>query len=302
MKYFNIYEVDGNLLRAFIVILDETSVSKAAIKLGVTQSAVSHMLRKLRHLIGDPLFVRSGQGLVPTETALSLRKTVENILEQLQSLTHERKFVPENEDLHFRIAANDLQRELIFPQLFHESRQKNISLKLEFIPSGVPDVELLRRAEVELAVTPLPPDAPDLFMRKFYNGNMVCYYDSNCRSAPQNLEDYLDAEHISVTFANKGTSFDVIAGDFDNSCRKISVSVSNFNGITNFVKNSNLLATELDLMSLGPLKELDSAVLPFKTREISLFMVWHERSNRDPALIWLRNEVIRIASKLTPLS
>ncbi len=76
MKYFNIYEVDGNLLRAFIVILDETSVSKAAIKLGVTQSAVSHMLRKLRHLIGDPLFVRSGQGLVPTETALSLRKTV----------------------------------------------------------------------------------------------------------------------------------------------------------------------------------------------------------------------------------
>ena len=110
MKNIDIHGLDGNILRTFLVILAESSVSKAAIRLNVTQSAVSYSLSRLRHVLGDPLFVRSGQGLTPTETALSLKEPIQNVLDGLSGLRHQRPFDPRTEDMRFVIAANDLQR------------------------------------------------------------------------------------------------------------------------------------------------------------------------------------------------
>ena len=73
MSKIDFTDLDGKVLRAFLTILEESSVSRAADRLGVTQSAVSHTLSKLRAVLGDPLFVRSGQGLMPTERALANR-------------------------------------------------------------------------------------------------------------------------------------------------------------------------------------------------------------------------------------
>ena len=115
MKNIDIYALDGNILRTFLVILEESSVSRAAVRLNVTQSAVSYSLARLRSVFGDPLFVRSGQGLTPTEAALSLKEPIQKILDGLSSLTDQRPFDPRTEDMHFVIAANDLQRELVFP-------------------------------------------------------------------------------------------------------------------------------------------------------------------------------------------
>ncbi len=77
MSKIDYSNLDGKTLRTFLTILEETSVSKAADRLGVTQSAVSHTLAKLRLILGDPLFVRSGQGLTPTERAIALSEPVQ---------------------------------------------------------------------------------------------------------------------------------------------------------------------------------------------------------------------------------
>ena len=79
--------IDGKLLRTFLVVLEESSATRAAEKLNVTQSTVSHSLSRLREHIGDPLFIRSGQALLPTEVALSLREPVQAILDGMASLT-----------------------------------------------------------------------------------------------------------------------------------------------------------------------------------------------------------------------
>ena len=76
MKDFDFEKLDGQLLKTFLLILEENSVSVAAERLDVNQSTVSHSLNKLRRILGEPLFVRSGQGRTPTETALALKAPV----------------------------------------------------------------------------------------------------------------------------------------------------------------------------------------------------------------------------------
>ena len=156
MKKIDFTNIDDQLLSTFLLILEELSVTKAAERLGVTQSSVSHSLGRLRSFLGDPLFIRSGQAMLPTERALSLKEPVQAVLDGLQGLTHQREFDPLNDDLFFIVAANDMQRELIFPALLLELREEGIQAAFEFIPSGHPTPGMMRDARCHLALTPFP--------------------------------------------------------------------------------------------------------------------------------------------------
>ena len=299
MKYSNIYKLDGDILRTFLIILEESSVSKAAVRLNVTQPAVSHALTKLRNTLGEPLFIRSGQGLAPTETAVSLKVPVQQVLDGLMKLTDQRPFDPTMEDMNFVIAANDLQRELIFPRLFREARSDGIRLKLRFMPSGIPSVSMLREARCQLVLTPFPPDAPDIFQRRLFWGEMMCFYDGAVRDAPKTWEEYLASEHVSVRFTGGHDSIEVLRGVDISAIPEPTVRVSNFNAISSFVIGSDLITTEMSVMRLGPLKDLSTAPLPFKSETVTMYMVWHERSNNDPAHNWLRRRIEKIADDVS---
>ena len=298
MNVSDIYSLDGNILRTFLIILEESSVSKAAVRLNVTQSAVSYALARLRSTLKDPLFVRSGQGLTPTETAISLKEPVQRLLDGLVGLTDQRPFDPRTEDMHFAIAANDLQRELVFPRLWHEARADGVRLRLEFMPSGIPSISMLRDARCQLILTPFPPDAPDVIQRRLISGDMMCFYDADVRDAPKSWEEYLAAEHISVRFLGGHDSSEALRGVDKSAIPEPTVTVSNFNAIPSFVKGSDLLSTEMSTMHIGPFRDLAMAPLPFKSEPVSLYMVWHERSNNDPAHIWIRRRIEAITDDI----
>ena len=299
MNNFDIDKVDGSLLKTFLIILEESSVSNAAIRLNVTQSAVSYALARLRSVFNDPLFVRSGQGLTPTETAISLKEPIQKVLDEIKGLTDQRPFDPQAENMYFRIAANDLQRELIFPDLWREARSENIRLRLEFIPSGVPSISLLRDAQCQLILTPFPPDAPDIFQRRLITGDMMCFYDATMRDAPSSWEEYIEAEHISVRFAGGFDSNEALRGVDISQLYEPSIIVSNFNAIPSFVKGTEIISSELNAMHIGPLRDLSMAPLPFKSEKISLYLVWHERSNNDPAHKWIRRRIEDIVDDIS---
>lgn len=302
MNVIDIYDLDGNILQTFLIILEESSVSRAAVRLNVTQSAVSYSLARLRTVLGDPLFVRSGQGLTPTETAISLKEPVQQVLDGLSSLTHQRTFDPRTEAMRFVIAANDLQRELVFPRLWHDARSEGIHLELEFMPSGVPSISLLRDARCHLILTPFPPDAPDIFQRGLFSGEMMCFYDDDVRDAPESWEEYVNAEHISVRFIGGYDSNMALRGIDKSAIPEPTVTVSNFNAIPSFVKGSSLLSTEVSTMHIGPLKDLAMAPLPFESESLSLYMVWHERSNNDPAHKWIRRRIEKISDDIDEIT
>ncbi|MCR9138771.1 MAG: LysR family transcriptional regulator [Alphaproteobacteria bacterium] len=301
MREIDFHQLDGQILRTFLVILEESSVSRAAERLEVTQSAVSHTLAKLRRIFGDPLFVRSGQGLTPTETALSLKTPARDVLNRLKGLTDQRQFDPKSEAMHFVIAANDMQRDLIFPEIVRSTHDQDIRLSLELIPSGVPSVALLRDSRCDLILTPLPPDAPDLIQQKLFSGMMKCFFDGEETEPPGSIQDYQLAEHVTVHFALGGASDEVLVAPDLQHIPKPKITVSNFAGITSFIRGTKMLSTQLEYMRLSSLRELTQAPLPFESEPVSIFMVWHERSNNDPAHKWLRDNVRQIAGKIERL-
>ncbi len=295
MSKIDFHQLDGQILRTFLVILDESSVSRAASRLGVTQSAVSHTLAKLREILGDPLFVRSGQGLTPTATALALKDPAREVLDGMKRLTDRRDFDPLREPMHFVVAANDMQRDLVFPALALDAHEAGVAVSFEFKPSGVPSAALLRDAQCDLVLSPLPPDAPDMVQQKLFSGDMRCFYDPEQTEPPATLEAYLAAQHVSVQFALGGASNDVLSAPALPRLPRPTIAVSNFAGITPFIKGTQRITTQFELMRLTVLRELADAPLPFAADGLSVFMIWHERSHNDPAHQWLRDNVRRVS-------
>ena len=291
MKQIDYTAIDGQLLRTFLSILEELSVTKAAARLGVTQSTVSHALARLRIFFDDPLFVRSGQSLMPTEHAISLKDPVQNVLDGLIGLTHKRVFDPRKEELFFIVAANDIQRDAIFPALLREFRDQDISIAFEFIPSGHPTTGMMRDARCHLALTPFPPDATDIMQKPILYGDMMCFFDGSVRDAPASWEEYCSADHLAVRFPDGGISLRALTGVDKSKIHDARVSVSNFNGIPVFLKGTRMLATEMNLMKLSVLNNLDMAPLPVKSDMLTIYMTWHRRSTSDPAHVWLRERI-----------
>ncbi|NVO54240.1 LysR family transcriptional regulator [Rhodobacteraceae bacterium B1Z28] len=291
-------ELDGRVLRTFLTILEESSVSKAADRLGVTQSAISHTLGKLRQVLGDPLFVRSGQGLTPTERALSLKEPVQSVLDGMRALTEERPFDPLAEEIDIRIATNDMPRELIFPELLRATRSDGARLRLEFILSGVPDLDLLRSDRCQLMLTPLPPDGPDIFQKRLLTSPLMVYFDGTQHTPPDSWQAYCQSDHVEVRFPDGRNARAVMRGVDQSQIRPAIVTLPHFNAIPPFVKGSSLISTDTALMKNGPLAALDCAPLPFECEPVSVYMVWHQRSINDPAHRWLRTKIEAIAATL----
>lgn len=291
MKEIDFLALDGKSLRTFLVVLEELSVSKAAARLGVTQSAVSHILDKLRLALGDPLFVRSGRGIAPTERAIALREPVRSVLDELKGLTNERVFDPLMGALEFTIAANDFQRDLIFPRLLLDFQTEGVDASFRFVPSGIPAADLLRQARCQLIVTPFPPEGPDIYQLRLFDDHSVCFYDASVRSAPTSLEEFVTADYIEVRFDDSESSLITLFNAEPLALKKPRVSVPNFAAVASFLKGSNLISTELSLMGKINLKGFSSAPVPFKTKALTMYMVWHKRDHIDPAHQWLRHRI-----------
>ncbi len=298
MKNIDFLNLDGRSLRTFVVVLEEQSVSRAAARLGVTQSAVSHLLDKLRLALGDPLFVRAGRGIVPTERALALREPVQQVLDQLKTLTDERVFEPTLGALQYTVAANDFQRDLLFPPLMRQLREEGVDIRLRFLPSGIPTVDLLRQASCQLLVTPLPPEGPDIYQIRLFSDEQVCFYDGEVRAAPRTVGEFVAAEHIEVRFSED----QIVAGPTvplaDYTPRRPRISVPGFAALPAFLRGSDYLVTQFKLMSQVNLQGFAWAPLPFATPPVAMYLVWHRRDHRDPAHSWLRGRVLAAAAGL----
>ena len=114
--------LDGHALELLIAVFEEGSVTRAALRLGLTQSAVSHGLDRLRLLAGDALFVRSGRGIVATTQAHALVPRARLLLDELRAFSQASGFDPARWSGSVTIAANDLQRDLLLPALLRRLR------------------------------------------------------------------------------------------------------------------------------------------------------------------------------------
>ncbi|MET0081449.1 MAG: LysR family transcriptional regulator [Sedimenticola sp.] len=289
MKKNDYLSLDGNSLQVFVAVLEESSVSKAAKRLGVTQSAVSHTLEKLRIVLNDPLFVRSGRSIVATERALGLLNPVQEVLEGLRGLTETKDFDPTTAELEFTVAANDCQRALIFPKLVRILNERSINIRYSYIQSKIPDASLLRDGKCDLVITPFPPEGDDIFQTRLFSDKWMCFFDGSMRDAPTTKSDFLDANHLDVVFEDGGSVLQAMSSELRlGELPGVKITVPNFNSVTEFILGSDLVIVGLGRLGDTCLKDLNRAELPFKMEPVNMYMVWQRRTNQDPASVWLR--------------
>ena len=299
MSDFDYLSLDGNTLRTFLTVLEEASVSKAAIRLGVSQSAISHTLEKLRLILGDPLFVRKGRGINPTAKALALREPVDAIVGHLKSLTYNQKFNPLIEAIELTIAANDFPLRFIFPTLLRELYAKGIYPNLAFIPSGVPSVNNKRACRSDMFITPALPREKEYRYTQLFESEAACFYDSSIRKAPETRKQLTNSKYVEVKFSDNESSQMVYSSINTLVSEERTISVPNFSALSDFIKGTELMTIQSSLFSRGLLKDLDSAPLPIETESVPVYLVWHKRDQNDPANCWFRNEIIRTVELLS---
>ena len=298
MSKFDHYDLDGHALRLFLAVLDTGSVTAAADELGVTQSAVSHALQKLRAIVRDPLFVKSGRGVVATAHAESLASRARDLLATMQDFSRGARFEPATAEISLVIAANDLQRDLLLPG-FSLALEKEVKrLELRVIPSDAPSADILRDGVCDLLITPNPPEGADILQRNLFRDEYVCFYDPACRTAPRSREDYLAARHVTVVYPDRTRLAFDSALEKAGFARDFVVSVASFSGVAAYLRATDRLATLPRLLGPGLMRDFVAVPVPGRARgaDISMSLVWRRRDALDPAMTFVRNLMVRRAA------
>ena len=298
MKRISFLNLDGNLLRLLLHLTEHESITQAAENLGVTQSAVSHMLNRLRAIVGDPVVVKSGRGVVATAHAKDLAEKARVLLDELREFSYAGEFHPEEQTGQITIAADDMQRDLLLPPLLKRLKHEAPDLTMHVIPSGIPTLDMFRTNQCILAISPRPPDGIEIFQKRLFEDRYVVFYDGQQRTAPGNIEEYSAAEHVTVSYTStQHLEVDRYLEE-QGIERRFAVEVSSFAGIPAFIHGSDRLTTLPSMLHYDLLKELDHCELPTPCPPLPIYMIWHARYQNDPAHIWLRRHLEAVTEEL----
>lgn len=291
MKTLDAFDLDGRLLQTFLAVAEAGSVTRAADHLQLTQSAVSHQLDRLRAIVGDELFVKSGRGIAPTDHARALAARAPALLESLRQFTQPACWDASLVERTITVAANDLQRDWLLPALLQRLQETAPRVSLRVISSGAPRAELLRQGDCDLLITPRPPDAADLMQVRLLQDRYVVFFDAESREAPVGVDEYLAADHVTVIHEPLRHL------DIDDHLaragirRRFVAEVPNFGGVGPFLRGTARLATLPSLLSTHLLKGFATADVPLACPAMPMFLVWHCRHQDDPLNRWLREQL-----------
>jgi DNA-binding transcriptional LysR family regulator len=310
--------MDLNLVVAFDALARERSVTRAAQRVGITQSAMSHALRRLRDLLGDELMVRGRSGMVLTPRAESLAVPVRSGLVTLgRALSEPARFEPASARRAFCMASPDLFDVLVLPPLLERIRVEAPGVDIRVIPIDerqLPDQ--LETGEVDVAITPLidrtddeqaEGDAPGLLRKKLLHDRFACLIRADHpilggkrgrREPPAlSLESYAAVSHVLVSPSGEGPGLVDRALAKHGLKRRVALRIPHFYaGLAIVAKSDLILTAPAALARLIP-GNLPVVALraPLRLPGHSVNLTWHERFSKDDGHGWLRRLVTEVA-------
>lgn len=281
MEKSDYLDVDGRQLRLLLTIHDMGSLTAAANKLDLNQSTVSYQLDKLREHFSDSLFIRSGQGVIPTERAEQLLPQARELLHALKSFSATNEYLPEKDTGTLRIAANALERDLIIKPLLNLARKLAPNLRFEVFTTGSTQdvVRGLRDDDYDLAVFPTLLSAADgIIQRALSPMKELVFYDPEHGSAPKNLQEYCQRQHARVALGPNNKHFEIDDQLAELGLkRQIVLQVGDFDSLAALLKGTNIITAQPSLLEHSCLKGLATSSMPFAMPERKLALFWHAR-------------------------
>jgi DNA-binding transcriptional LysR family regulator len=296
--------LDLNLLVVLDVMLVERNVTRTARRLCVSQPAVSNALGRLRKTFGDPLFVRSPRGMVPTPRAIALEHPLRFALGRVaQALDSDSEpFDPRTTRRSFALAATDYVEFVLLTPLVRrlEREAPGISLNVYPIVQRPPWHEL-ESGEIEIALGPVRAGPKGLKRQALFRDRVVCIVreDHPCVRGDMTLERYLALSHVEAVPLGSQALADKVLAALGHS-RRIGVTVRHFLAAPPIVAGSDYCFTLAARMAM-PLADcyrLRVLPLPFAVPEFTMATYWHDRSHTDAGHRWLRSVIAQVASSL----
>lgn len=297
---------DLNLLAVLDAVLSEGSNRAAAARLGVTQSAVSHALAKLRQRLGDPLVVPGGGRMVPTPLAESLAPALREALERLSgALRGARGFEPERSTRTFWVSSADLAGMVVLPPLVRELTRAAPGVSVRMRPPAETTLADLERGGLDVALG-IFEDVPAAFrVQALFRERFVCVARRGHPVAGSRLTlaRYLEHGHVSVApWGGTGSIVDEALSRLGKA-RRVVAAVPHFFLAPFVVASSDLLLMAPKRMAhlLAPAFELELLQAPLEVEGFTVSQLWHERMHHDAAHAWLRRMITDASRSGTPL-
>lgn len=296
--------LDLNLLVALDVLLTERSVSIAADKLCLSQSATSSALGRLRDYFGDELLVVKGRNMILTARAEELIEPVRAVLEQIRStITVAPPFDPATAERQIGIMASDYSTEVLLCDALAMIAKEAPGIRFEIQPMNDDPADTLERGYVDLLLTldyALPPDHPSQFL--FEDDFVVIGWNGNpAMDKPMTRELYFELGHVTARFGKaRVAAFDDWFVRRQKQPRRVEIVAPTFLSIAGLVVNTYRVATVHRRMAETFARHLPLAIreTPFSIPPIREAVQWHISNNNDPALRWVV-ERLALAAKDT---
>jgi DNA-binding transcriptional LysR family regulator len=298
--------IETSLLRVLQTLLTEQSVSRAAMKLGLSQPAISNSLKRLREITGDPILVRGKSGMVPTERGRELLAHANDALAAIDRITRpSADFSPQSCTREFHLGAPDYLDALFLPNiaeaLFRNAPQAR--LIVHPINADYNYEEALENGTLDVVIGNWRDPPPHLHLSRLFDDEVICMVGSQHFLADKgiSLQHYLELHHLAPTpYVSERTSF--IDGSLAEHGlrRNIHMTIPYFGLVPYILMSTDLVFTTGRQFAEHYTHYLPIRVLPspFKFPPMRFYQLWHKRTHGAADVTWLRRRIADVATRL----
>ncbi|RTR34162.1 LysR family transcriptional regulator [Shewanella atlantica] len=295
MNEINLLKVDLNLLKSLRALIEERHVGRAAEKMNVTQSAMSHTLARLRGVFDDPLFIRNAKGLEPTTRAIELSGKLRFILSEIDNLLAPKTFDFSQVHAHFRVQTHDFILASYLSKAFKKINKEapNILIDIKILDKTA--YEKLDNDELEMIIGAGLQAKPRFMQKRLMDENLVCLLDkANPVLKSWTTEAIFRFPHIKTSLLDE---LDDPVSQYGKAMglpkRKLGFLTETLNLQLPLLPGSNLIAflPESIAKQGSQLYGLEVKECPFTLPDLTIRGMWHERHQNDPLHQWVREKI-----------
>lgn len=296
----DIRKVDLNLLPVLEALLRLRSVTRAAAELDMSQSALSAALARLRTLLGDELFVRTGRGLAPTVRAIELAAPLREILERVRAeVLQASAFDPHSDRRDFRLILSDVGAYVLWPRILRAVRAEAPGVTLELIQrTGLDIAEELATGHADLAIGAYPQLPQSLFQRRLFERKffaMARPQHPMAKGRKLGLRAFAEAPQVVVRMSSG------VQDRIDEALAKHGLARTDVIELPSYLMLPSMLEAD-DFLAVVPGQLADAFAqekrfvvmdLPVAIPPSTIRVHWHRRFHQDAGNGWLRELVVR---------
>jgi DNA-binding transcriptional LysR family regulator len=293
----HISKVDLNLFIVFEAIYAEGSITRASLKMNLTQPAISHALNRLRQLFDDPLFERQGHVMVPTPLARSIIDPVRQSLRGFEvTLNGVERFDAASSERGFSLALRDVLEASVLPPLMASVAREAPLVGLNTLQVGRRELESeLAAGTLDAAIDILLPLSHDIRHTLLATDKTVVLVrrDHPLVRGKLDLDAYLKLEHIQTSSRRRGPGLE----DFELSRmglqRRIRLRCQHYFAACRVASQTDLALTMPERLAQVVNQQFGNQILPFPLQmpSLDIYLYWHANVDNDPASIWLRGQI-----------